>query len=112
MLGTAHHCSYASDGSVYFDVRAFAAAGHTYAKLCPESVGHQAALAEGEGMMSCMSWVCDGTAGELSSSSGKRNAADFALWKASKAGEPAWDSPWGQVWCGVVLCGVVWCGLV
>ncbi len=27
--------------------------------------------------------------------SGKRHPADFALWKAAKAGEPAWDSPWG-----------------
>ncbi len=27
--------------------------------------------------------------------SGKRAAADFALWKAAKPGEPAWDSPWG-----------------
>lgn len=25
----------------------------------------------------------------------KQNPADFALWKGSKAGEPAWDSPWG-----------------
>jgi cysteinyl-tRNA synthetase len=25
----------------------------------------------------------------------KRNPMDFALWKASKAGEPAWESPWG-----------------
>ena len=25
----------------------------------------------------------------------KRNPADFALWKAAKPGEPAWDSPWG-----------------
>jgi cysteinyl-tRNA synthetase len=25
----------------------------------------------------------------------KRNPADFALWKGSKPGEPAWDSPWG-----------------
>ena len=25
----------------------------------------------------------------------KENALDFALWKASKPGEPAWDSPWG-----------------
>ena len=25
----------------------------------------------------------------------KRHPADFALWKSSKAGEPAWDSPWG-----------------
>jgi cysteinyl-tRNA synthetase len=26
----------------------------------------------------------------------KRHPADFALWKASKPGEPAWDSPWGK----------------
>ncbi|MBV6422237.1 MAG: Cysteine--tRNA ligase [Steroidobacteraceae bacterium] len=25
----------------------------------------------------------------------KRNPLDFVLWKASKPGEPAWDSPWG-----------------
>jgi cysteinyl-tRNA synthetase len=25
----------------------------------------------------------------------KRNPLDFALWKSSKPGEPAWDSPWG-----------------
>jgi cysteinyl-tRNA synthetase len=25
----------------------------------------------------------------------KRNAADFALWKFSKPGEPSWPSPWG-----------------
>ncbi len=25
----------------------------------------------------------------------KRDPADFALWKASKPGEPSWDSPWG-----------------
>jgi cysteinyl-tRNA synthetase len=26
----------------------------------------------------------------------KRNPVDFALWKAAKPGEPAWDSPWGK----------------
>ncbi len=26
----------------------------------------------------------------------KRNPLDFALWKASKKGEPWWDSPWGK----------------
>lgn len=26
----------------------------------------------------------------------KRNSADFVLWKPAKAGEPAWDSPWGK----------------
>jgi cysteinyl-tRNA synthetase len=25
----------------------------------------------------------------------KESAADFALWKSAKPGEPAWDSPWG-----------------
>ena len=27
---------------------------------------------------------------------GKRNPADFALWKAAKPGEPMWESPWGK----------------
>ncbi len=26
----------------------------------------------------------------------KRDPLDFVLWKAAKAGEPAWDSPWGS----------------
>jgi cysteinyl-tRNA synthetase len=26
----------------------------------------------------------------------KRDPRDFALWKAAKPGEPAWDSPWGR----------------
>ena len=28
--------------------------------------------------------------------SDKRNPRDFALWKASKPGEPTWESPWGR----------------
>ncbi|HEY2415213.1 MAG TPA: cysteine--tRNA ligase [Pirellulaceae bacterium] len=35
-----------------------------------------------------------GEGGEAASK--KRNAGDFALWKAAKPGEPAWDSPWGK----------------
>ena len=31
-----------------------------------------------------------------SSTTGRRSAADFALWKASKPGEPSWPSPWGK----------------
>jgi len=40
----------------------------------------------------------------------KQNPADFALWKSSKAGEPAWDSPWGpgrpgwHIECSVMSC--------
>ena len=41
-------------------------------------------LAEGEGSLS------SSAAGE------KKRGEDFALWKASKEGEPAWESPWGS----------------
>jgi len=37
--------------------------------------------------------------GEDGASHGRRNAHDFALWKAAKVGEPqsaSWDSPWGK----------------
>ena len=27
----------------------------------------------------------------------KKDPSDFALWKASKPGEPEWVSPWGMV---------------
>lgn len=33
--------------------------------------------------------------GALSIGSGRRSSSDFALWKASKSGEPSWPSPWG-----------------
>jgi cysteinyl-tRNA synthetase len=32
---------------------------------------------------------------EVDDAAGKRSPVDFALWKAAKPGEPAWDSPWG-----------------
>jgi cysteinyl-tRNA synthetase len=47
-------------------------------------VGDAALMAEAEGALS------SGFEGE------KRQAADFVLWKRSKAGEPAWSSPWGE----------------
>lgn len=37
--------------------------------------------------------VLAGTRAEVNE--GKKNPADFALWKGSKEGEPAWPSPWG-----------------
>jgi cysteinyl-tRNA synthetase len=71
------------DGSVYFDTLKFDKdPRHSYAKLEPWSAGNVKLLQEGEG--------------SLSNSNGKKNKADFALWKASKPGEPAWDSPWGM----------------
>ena len=103
--------AYEAAGSVYFDVAQFSAApGHKYGKLVHNLAGHggntaasappdadgggsmhddtaavaAAALADGEGALS-----------GPEATSQKRNAADFALWKASKSGEPAWPSPWG-----------------
>ena len=72
---------YASRGSVYFDTARFRSDGHVYGKCKPASVGCAALAAESE---------ADFETAE------KRGAADFALWKAAKPGEPAWDSPWGK----------------
>jgi cysteinyl-tRNA synthetase len=66
-------CAYASDGDVYFDVTQDA----DYGKLTNRSVEQT----QGEG----------GSTAER-----KRSAADFALWKQAKPGEPSWDSPWGK----------------
>uniref|UniRef100_A0A8C4R1K5 Cysteine--tRNA ligase, cytoplasmic n=2 Tax=Eptatretus burgeri TaxID=7764 RepID=A0A8C4R1K5_EPTBU len=78
---------YESNGSVYFNTAAFdGSTNHTYAKLVPEAVGDQNALQEGEGDLS----VLAERLGE------KLSPNDFALWKASKPGEPAWSSPWGK----------------
>jgi len=81
--------AYESNGSVYFAVADYdAKKNHYYAKLVPEAVGNKdaiaAGIAEGEGALA------ENTTSE------KRSDSDFALWKASKPGEPAWESPWGM----------------
>jgi cysteinyl-tRNA synthetase len=65
--------AYTSDGDVYFDV----SKDSDYGKLSHRSV--EALQGEGGGM-----------------AERKRTAADFALWKSAKPGEPSWDSPWGR----------------
>ncbi|KAL1007638.1 hypothetical protein UPYG_G00089360 [Umbra pygmaea] len=78
---------YVSNSSVYFDTAKFdTSQNHAYGKLVPEAVGDMKALQEGEGDLSI-------SADRLSE---KRSPNDFALWKASKPGEPSWDSPWGK----------------
>ncbi|ONH66875.1 Cysteine--tRNA ligase [Cyberlindnera fabianii] len=72
------------DGSVYFDTFAFdKSSKHDYAKLQPWNKGQADLIAEGEGSLTV-------------NSSGKKSPNDFALWKASKPGEPEWESPWGK----------------
>jgi cysteinyl-tRNA synthetase len=73
-----------SDGSVYFDIENFEKVpGNHYARLEPWNRGDKNLLADGEGALS------------QQKTSEKRGDADFALWKSSKPGEPAWKSPWG-----------------
>jgi cysteinyl-tRNA synthetase len=80
--------AYEAEGSVWFDVAKFEGSTgdgfrHEYAKLQPNSKGNKKLIDEGEGA--------------LTGTKGKRQAADFALWKArSKPGEPSWPSPWGE----------------
>lgn len=72
-----------ADGSVYFDIQAFEAAGHPYARLEPWSRSDNKLVAEGEGAL-------------INKTTEKRSPSDFALWKASKPGEPSWPSIWGK----------------
>jgi cysteinyl-tRNA synthetase len=65
--------AYQSQGDVYFDVSKDA----QYGKLSNRSI--ESMMGEG-----------GGTADR------KKNAADFALWKSAKEGEPSWSSPWGK----------------
>jgi cysteinyl-tRNA synthetase len=74
---------YELEGSVYFDVQAFKAASHDYGKLDPLAVNNASLAQEGEGSLA-------------STTNTKRSPQDFALWKASKPGEPFWECPWGQ----------------
>lgn len=78
--------AYEVNGSVYFNVAQFISSGHDYAKLKPSSMNSSsdALIAEAEGSLSSQI------------AQAKKSQRDFALWKASKSGEPYWPSPWGQ----------------
>ncbi|MCE9529913.1 MAG: cysteine--tRNA ligase [Planctomycetes bacterium] len=65
--------AYAAGGDVYFDI----SKDEDYGKLCnrdPEQLE---------------------AGSRIEVTDKKRNPGDFALWKGSKPGEPAWESPWG-----------------
>ncbi|MEQ9370159.1 MAG: cysteine--tRNA ligase [Coleofasciculus chthonoplastes F3-SA18-01] len=71
--------AYPAAGDVYYAVRRFA----EYGKLSGRKLEDLQAGASGRVE------VADAEAGK------KKDAFDFALWKGSKPGEPAWESPWG-----------------
>jgi cysteinyl-tRNA synthetase len=66
--------AYAIDGDVYYSVAGFPG----YGKLSRKKIDELEAGARVE------------------VDERKRSPLDFALWKSSKPGEPAWDSPWGS----------------
>ncbi len=66
--------AYAVDGDVYYAVERFPG----YGKLSGRNLDDMMAGAR------------------IDVNEKKRHPMDFALWKASKEGEPAWDSPWGK----------------
>jgi len=65
--------AYEAGGSVWFDVRSYA----DYGRLSNRNVDDMR------------------TAVRVELDEAKRDPLDFALWKAARAGEPAWDSPFG-----------------
>ena len=70
------HAYATQSGDVYYRVSSFPG----YGKLSGQSV-------EDREM---------GASERLDVETDKESPADFALWKAQKPGEPAWDSPWGK----------------
>lgn len=62
------------NGDVYYRVEEF----KDYGKLSKQSLEHLRVGAR------------------IESNEQKENPLDFVLWKAAKAGEPSWNSPWGQ----------------
>ena len=66
--------AYAVDGDVYFRV----ASDEDYGRLSRRALDDMRAGAR------------------LGVDERKEDPADFALWKAAKPGEPAWESPWGR----------------
>lgn len=72
--------AYVSEGDVYFDVRSYPGYGQLSGRDIDEAEsGHRELRADGQGL-----------------EERKRDELDFALWKAAKPGEPAWESPWGE----------------
>jgi len=66
--------AYEAGGDVYFNVRKFS----DYGKLSGQSIDQMQ------------------TGARIEPTQLKKDPLDFALWKGSKPGEPAWPSPWGK----------------
>ena len=70
----ASKAAYVVDGEVFFALDNFAAYGKLSGKKLEDLIAGQRVAVDQR----------------------KRHPGDFVLWKPAKAGEPAWDSPWGK----------------
>ena len=71
--------AYEVEGDVYFSVRSYPGYGQLSGRNVDEmESGHRELRSDGQGL-----------------EDRKRDPLDFAVWKAAKPGEPAWESPWG-----------------
>lgn len=83
--------AYDVDGDVYFETNKF----EGYGKLSQQNLEELEAGAR------------------VSVDDRKKNPTDFALWKAAKPGEPAWESPWGMgrpgwhIECSTMACSLL-----
>jgi len=68
--------AYESNGSVYFRVAQFGPYGQLSGRSREEMI--------------------ESAGTRIAVDDSKESPLDFALWKAAKPGEPAWESPWGQ----------------
>jgi cysteinyl-tRNA synthetase len=71
----AKELAYAVEGDVYYRVQKFPG----YGKLSKRNIEE----------------MLEGAGSRIDVDDRKESPLDFALWKAAKPGEPAWDSPWG-----------------
>ena len=72
--------AYPADGDVYYAVRQF----HSYGKL------------SGRKLEDLQAGASERVSVEDPEYQKKKDPFDFALWKAAKEGEPAWESSWGK----------------
>jgi cysteinyl-tRNA synthetase len=70
----ANGAAYVLEGDVYYAVESFAGYGKLSGKKLEDLIA----------------------GARVGADERKRHPGDFALWKAAKPGEPAWDSPWGK----------------
>lgn len=89
--------AYEADGDVYFSVRSDQHYGSLSGRNIDEmEEGHRTLRGDAAQATPEADGNDDATSKKASLLGGrKRDPLDFALWKASKPGEPSWDSPWG-----------------